>query len=134
MNFYNSPITWIKKSLEHYIDYNKPNKDKLLRKILLGLPFHGAMMELDDKSPKISALNGKAFGEILQGDLINEMTYDKKEKENLFTFNLENKNYISTFPSNMFFKERLNFCLENKLGGVGIWDVAQGFDIFLDEF
>jgi spore germination protein YaaH len=105
-----------------------------MKKILLGLPFHGAMFELDDKSPRYNPLTAKAFSEMLQGDFIGEMTWDQIEKENLYTFNVENKNYITTFPSNKFFKERLEFCIENKLGGVGIWDVAQGYDIFLDEF
>ena len=30
-----APVTWIKKSLDHYIDAKRPTKDLLYRKILL---------------------------------------------------------------------------------------------------
>ena len=41
---------------------------------------------------------------------------------------------VALYPTKRFFKERLDFCKNNNLAGVAVWDLAQGLESFLDEF
>ena len=119
------------------MDYTKPNKDVLLGKILLGLPFHGVVMQhsqIQDEQPQMNVLDSSEFGTLVSSGHVSKMEWDKTECEHLIELENQNKNSIAIYPTKRFFKERLDFSKTNNLAGVAIWDIAQGLESFLDEF
>lgn len=128
----NAPLSWIKKTLEFYVDYTKPNKNELLEKILLGLPFHGFLAQ-KGKEGKMSILDGSSYSSLVSNGQVSSLNWDKVECEHLIEIEGEQP-ATAIYPTKKFIKERLDFCKTNKMGGVAIWDMAQGLESFLDEF
>jgi len=132
--YFNSPFSWIEQSIEHYIELSNKNLESLLKKILLGVPFYGANTRLDAERSKLNILDGDIISEMLKADVFFNMVWNENEKENIFYSTYEGINFLGLYPTKNFIKERLSFVLENKLGGVGIWELSQGLDKFYDEF
>ena len=119
------------------MDHLKPNRDILLGKILLGLPFHGVVMQHSlnqDEQPQMNVLDSTTFGSLVSSGKVSKMEWDKTECEHLIELEKQNTNSIAIYPTKRFFKERLDFTIVNNLAGVAIWDIAQGLESFLDEF
>jgi spore germination protein YaaH len=127
-----APINWIKSTLDYYVDPNKGNKDEFYKKILLGIPFHGIFY--DKNSKKYSMLDSNSYAQFLNSGVSAELKWEKTECEHLIEARHEEKELISNYPTKRFLRERLNLSKEYNLAGVAIWDIAQGLDVFLDEF
>jgi spore germination protein YaaH len=97
---FNAPLSWITRTIEHYIDLSKPSKDFLTAKLLLGLPFHGILTEKDSKDAKGSHLDGSSFSTLLsqvEGDV--DLSWDKDECEHLINLKRGNKDYVASYPT-----------------------------------
>ena len=132
-DYYQAPFTWIKDSIEFYVDLNdNENKEKLLKKILLGLPFHGYVFN-KNKREDSGVLDSNKFNDILDKKGIN-IKWDTIENE--YKINLKNNEdeIVAVYPTREFLKKRLDYSIEQKLGGVAIWDVGNGNEGFLNEF
>jgi spore germination protein YaaH len=130
----NAPISWIEKTLELYIDYSKPTKEALLSKILLGLPFHGVLIESSQDQPRMSIMDSSAFTNVVSSGQITELHWDEKESEHLVTLENEGSKSLALYPTKKFIKERIEFCKNKNLGGIAIWELSLGLESFLDEF
>jgi spore germination protein YaaH len=115
------------------VDSNKANKEELHGKILLGLPFHGFVIEQNKDKPKMDLLEGNSFGSLISSSE-GSLDWDETECEHLIKLNSRNTNSIASYPTKKFFKERLSLSKSLGLGGVAVWDLAQGLESFLDEF
>jgi hypothetical protein len=94
----NAPLTWINKTLEHYVDFSKGNKDEILKKVLLGLPFHGVMVDTNDKEPKGGLIDGKRFQSILsEGEAT--MKWDSLECEHVLQFENQGRSFTAAYPT-----------------------------------
>jgi spore germination protein YaaH len=129
---FNAPLSWIKKTLEFYVDHSKPNKSDLLKKILLGLPFHGFQTDTSGKESKLSILDSSAYSNIVLSGRVENFRWDKEECEHLIE--MDGNKSLAMFPTKKFIKERLEFCKTNNLAGVAVWDIGLGLESFLDEF
>jgi GH18 family chitinase len=96
---FNAPLTWMNKTIEHYVDLSKSNKDVLTSKILLGLPFHGVMTEMGTKEPKGSQLDASSFTSLISADEETKMTWDDSEGEHQIYLNRNNKEYVASYPT-----------------------------------
>ncbi len=120
--------------MDYYIDSSKANKESLQKKILLGLPFHGMMMDTNSEEPRGNFLDGKTFSNLVGKSQIKHFNWDANECEHMMKISSQDKDYIATYPTKKFFTERLDYTKKNNLAGVAIWDLAQGLDSFLDQF
>ncbi len=82
----------------------------------------------------MNLLDSSTFGSIVSSGGATNLKWDDVECEHLIE--LENQNTVMTasYPTKKFFKERLELCKKLNLGGVAVWDLAQGLESFLDEF
>ena len=110
------------------------NKENLLKKIILTCPVYGAIIELNMKKPELNVLDGDTLTHMLKAEVVTLMEWDEKQKENIFYAVIDNYKYVAVFPTNKFLKERITYVNENKLGGIGLLEIAQGLDNFFDEF
>jgi GH18 family chitinase len=131
---YNSPINWIGKTLDYYVDPAKPNKEELYKKFLMGMPFHGFMLEKAEKDPKGSILDNNMFSTLVNSGQVRKISWDRTNMEHILEINTQDKEFFGAYPTKRFLKERLNYSKVKKLGGVAIWDIAQGVESFFDEF
>ena len=131
-DYYQAPFTWIKDSIEFYVDLKNENKEKLLKKILLGLPFHGYVFN-KNRREETGVLDSNKFNDILDKKGIN-IKWDNIENE--YKINLKNNedDIVAVYPTREFLKKRLDYSIEQKLAGVAIWDVGNGNEGFLNEF
>ena len=121
--FYAGPISWIKETINYYVDKNDKDRNTLLKKILFGLPFHGYVYDKKDSKP-VGVVNSRQFMDILeQGGETFTINYDEKEYE--YSINSED-NKIINFPLIKFIEKRLELSKELKIGGCGIWDIGNG--------
>lgn len=97
-SMYNAPLSWINKTLEYYVDMKKPNKDELLNKILLGLPFHGVLSE-ENNLDKAQLLDADTMSSLILNIDNSEMDWDSTECESKFKIFDKNKNYIASYPT-----------------------------------
>ena len=122
------PISWIKETINFYVDKNDNNKDKLLQKILFGLPFHGIFYDKNN-SEKSGVINCKGFFENLEQNDEYKIIFDENEYE----YNLKSENdKIIAYPFIPFIEKRLELSKELKLGGCGIWDIGNGKEGLLE--
>ena len=119
---YSSPISWIKETIDFYIDKNDKDKNILLKKILFGLPYHGYLY--DKKTEKLKGvLNTRNFMDILNkdGDKY-KINFDEQEYE----YTLYSEQNVISFPFIKFMEKRLELSKDLNLGGCGIWDIGNG--------
>ena len=131
---FNAPINWIKQSIEYYVDERNENKDKLLKQILLGLPFHGYALSKKEKE-KGGVLDSEKFNAYV--DKVkekNSLLWNEDECEHLLEIKEGESQYVAVYPTRKFLKERLELTKSLGLGGCAIWDVGNGNDNFMDEF
>ena len=134
-DIFNAPLPWISKTLDYYVDPNKPNKFDLYKKILLGIPFHGLMLEKTlDKKPKGSVMDSSSFSSIVNSNGIKKFEWHENEAEHIFEIDIYGKQMLGIYPTKKFIKERLNLSKDKKLAGNAIWEVAHGLESFMDEF
>jgi len=129
-----APISWINKSIDHYIDAKRPNKDALYKKILLGIPFHGFVVEKSTDKPKGFPIDGAKFVKILDVNKDGRIKWEEEEKEHIIDFSEHDKLYTAAYPTKRFIKERIALADKANLGGVGVWDIAQGLECYFDQF
>ena len=131
---FNAPLNWIKQSIEYYVDERNENKDKLLKQILLGLPFHGYALSKKEKE-KGGVLDSEKFNAYV--DKVkekNSLLWNEDECEHLLEIKEGESQYVAVYPTRKFLKERLELTKSLGLGGCAIWDVGNGNDNFMDEF
>jgi GH18 family chitinase len=100
---FNAPLSWINKTIENYVDLSKPNKDELLGKILLGLPFHGVLIEKGVSEPKASHLDGQTFSSLIALDEGTQLVWNSNESEHQVHVNKGDKNYVASYPTKRVF-------------------------------
>ena len=44
----------------------------------------------------------------------------------------DNIDIVAIYPTRDFFKERLKYSLDKKLGGIAIWDIGNGIENFMN--
>lgn len=130
---FNAPLTWIKESVEYYVDMTKDNKNELLQKILLGLPFHGFALPKKEKE-KGSVIDSEKFSNFVMSSTNEKLIWNEVECEHLIEINEGQKEFIAIYPTRKFLKERLNLSKTLGLAGCAIWDVGNGNENFMDEF
>ena len=102
----NSPMTWIQKSIDHYIDPKRPNKDTLYKKLLLvilklikGIPFHGFVIDRTGDKPKGFPIDGKKLIEFLSHNKDGVLKWDNDEKEHSIDYSQKDKLFVASFPT-----------------------------------
>lgn len=126
--FYAGPISWIKETINFYVDENDKDKNILLKKILFGLPYHGYVYDKSKGTP-VGIFNSRQFLEALeQGGEQFTINYDEKEYE--YSINTKDNKIIS-FPLIKFIEKRLELSKELNIGGCGIWDIGNGKESLL---
>ena len=125
--FYLGPISWIKDTIDFYVDKN----DKERKKILFGLSFHGFAYNKKSSIP-IGTLNSREFMKTMnENDYNFKVNYDEEEFE--YYLSSDNDNIIS-FPFIGFLEKRLKISEELNIRGCGIWDIGNGKEGLLDPF
>ena len=125
--FYLGPISWIKDTIDFYVDKN----DKERKKILFGLSFHGFAYNKKTSNP-IGTLNSREFMKAMnENDYNFKVNYDEKEFE--YYLSSDNDNIIS-YPLIGFLEKRLKISEELNIGGCGIWDIGNGKEGLLAPF
>ena len=130
--FYLAPISWIKETIDFYVDKNDANKKELLKKILFGLPFHGYMYD-KGKGSLINPLNTKQLYDIINKAAANMMSLNSDEEEYEYSLNFQD-GFVIPFPVMKYIEERLKLSEELNLGGTGIWDIGNGKEGLLEPF
>ena len=121
--YYCSPISWIKNTIDFYVDKNDKDKNELLKKILFGLPFHGYVYDKKNGKP-VGVVNTRQF---LDSINLNLDKFSVKFDENEYEYTIENdEDRIISFPLIKFMEKRLELSKELNLGGCGIWDIGNG--------
>ena len=126
--YYSSPISWLKETIDFYVDKDEENADLILKKILIGIHFHGYSYE-KNKNKIQDVITGTKFENILQnGDL--DLNIDEKENEYI----LQYRNNVINYPNRDFIQKRLDISKDMKIGGIGIWDVGNGKESMIEPF
>lgn len=128
-NIYIAPISWIKDTLDTYIDKNDKNVDNILKKILLGIPFHGQSFQ-KRKNYIDKIINGPSFSQLMKNSDQYELNYFEEEDEYIFESEQSKLNY----PIKNYIEKRLEISKELKVGGIGVWDVGNGKESMLEPF
>ena len=128
-DIYIAPISWIKDTINSYIDIKDNNVDNILKKILLGIPFHGQSFS-KSKNNIDQIINGQTFSQMIKKSKDFELNYFEKEDEYIF----ENEQSKINYPIKEFIEKRLEISKELKVGGIGIWDVGNGKESMLEPF
>ena len=122
--YYSGPISWIKDTIDFYVDKNDKDKNTLLKKILFGLPFHGYVYNKKTSEP-IGVVNTRQFMDILNKGSDEQFTINYDEKEYEYYISSADDKIIS-FPFIQFMEKRLELSKELNIGGCGIWDIGNG--------
>ena len=121
--FYSSPLSWIKETINAYVDKDDKDKNILLKKILFGLPFHGYFYDKKSGNP-LGVINNRQLMNILEG---NEDKFSISSDENESEYWISNeKDQIISFPLVKYIEKRLKLSKELNIGGCGIWDIGNG--------
>ena len=128
-DLFNAPLNWIKQTIDYYVPNNNT---KLLQKILLGLPFHGYIIEKNDRR-KGSILDSDKY-EMFVNTIDEGLKWDEIACEHTIMGKEDNIDIVAIYPTRDFFKERLKYSIDKKLGGIAIWDIGNGIENFMNEF
>ena len=124
-----SPISWIKDTINYYVDAADKDKTELLKKILLGIPYYGYAYDGRNNNQE-GSVTGKQFMNIFHQKEKNlKINYDKNQEE--YHFDTGDGKMIS-FPLNNFLNKRLELTKNLNLGGCGIWEIGNGLEEFLE--
>lgn len=124
-----APLSWINKSISYYINMNNPNKEALLSKILLGIPFHGYSLSKNNQGGAM--IDSDRLRVLLNNDRKPSLIWNEKECEHQIELSNDS---IAAYPTNRFIKERLDLSHLLNLAGNAIWDVGNGNELLMDEF
>ena len=136
-------MLWIEKTIDYYVEINKPGADQLLSKIILGLPFHGLLLEQTSGEPKGQELTSEIYNSVVMALSSQNLKWDKITKEHSITFNTGGKEMLALYPSRKvilfiiikkFLNERVKYAIKMGLAGVSIWEITKGLETFMDEF
>lgn len=131
----NSPEDWISKTLNYYMDISTFNQ--LREKILIGIPFHGLMIDRNQPIDNNKNLKGK----LMVYEDIKELAskqpefmgiWIKDQKEHMFEVNLTQQSFLLTLPTPDFIKHRLDYVNKNHFAGISIWELGQGYEYLLE--
>ena len=108
-------------------DYLAPllssEKQQIARQLFLGIPFYG----YDDRN----AIIGSQFLAILQENEV-EIRFREKEREHEVQYtDKHDKRHVVFYPSLRFLEDRIMLAKKLKCG-IGIWELGQGLDYFMD--
>lgn len=120
-------MSWLEKTLNNY-----SSTKAALRKVLLGLPFHGIFVSKGEEN-KAAIVDQSTYKDLLLSGSIENFYWDDSEKEHLMELYYQGNQIVAAYPTKKFIHERLKYTFEKEIGGVAIWDVAQGLDNLLDE-
>lgn len=112
----NAPTEWIQR-LKTSIRASLPT---MLTKVLMGIPFYG----YDDREPIV----GRQYLDLLRNEQP-ELKWDEKAEESYFTYQNGQKRVY--YPSMRFLARRLEIA-GSDFGGIAIWELGQGLDMFYD--
>ena len=131
VNYYLGPLSWIKDTIDLYVDKNDKDRNALLKKILFGLSFHGFAYQNKSGNP-VGTINSREFmGNLEKGNSDFKINYDEKECEYYLS---NNNNEIIAYPLIKFIEKRLELSKELNLGGCGVWDIGNGKEGLLNPF
>ena len=125
-NFYTAPISWIEETINFYVDKNDKN---VLKKILIGIPFHGYGFKKNSNIPS-NVVTGTQFSQILSEINNNNINYYSYEEEGEYIY--DNGYNIINYPNKKFIEKRLELSKKLNIGGIGIWDVGNGKENLLE--
>jgi len=128
--FYSAPISWIKDTINFYVDEKDSKANTILKKILIGIPFHGYSFQKNSGNIQ-GVVTGSQFYKFIENE-INDLEIISHEEEGEYVF--ENGNNAINYPSNDYIKKRLDISKELKIGGIGIWDVGNGNEGMIEPF
>ncbi|KAI6224263.1 Chitinase domain-containing protein 1 [Aphelenchoides fujianensis] len=111
-----SPIQWIQTNVHLFLAQNP----EFASKLLVGLNYYGHCVgDISD------TIMGGRFVELLKEDG-KRLYWDDRVKESVLVWG----NSRCWFPTRRSLESRLQLVEEEKLGGVGIWELGQGLDSF----
>jgi len=117
----NSPIEWVKASVDHLCKGGVSKETKA--KILVGLNFYGN-----------DFIQGGGGGAILGGQYLEllkthkpTLEWNEKEAEHMFQYSANGKTHLVYYPTTVSIQRRLD--LARSLGvGISVWEIGQGLD------
>ena len=125
-NYYSAPISWIEETINFYIDKNDKN---ILKKILIGIPFHGFNFKKNSNIPS-NVVTGPQFWLILSGINNKEINYYSYEEEGEYI--CDTGDNMLNYPNKNFIEKRLEISKKLNVGGIGIWDIGNGKENLLE--
>lgn len=148
LNYYNAPFFWIKESINFYLggdlkmnDENSEytlNTKQLHSKFIIKIPFFGVSYQLQvGERARINNINSSTFlSSCLKGkkDHTLSHTWDEYGKEHLIHIVNNIGDFYLSYPTRRFFNERIKLVNDNKLAGVALDEITQGFEDFMDSF
>ena len=130
-NYYTAPISWIKETIDFYVDESDESAKNIKNKILIGIPFHGYSFQKSSSSPS-GVVTASQFSQILSGIENNEFDYFSYEEEGEYI--IDTGNNVINYPMKEFIEKRLEISKELNIGGIGIWDVGNGKESLIEPF
>lgn len=128
-----SPENWVIKTVDHYVDKTKGNK-ALYNKMILGFSFHGFISDKFSKKLKGGIVESdKLKNLILSGKVKGNYDLFWNEESNEFHSEIEEEgSYNIVVPSSRSLQKRIELIENLNLGGVGIWEIGQGFENWIN--
>ncbi|XP_075152381.1 chitinase domain-containing protein 1 [Haematobia irritans] len=124
----NSPIYWIKQSIEHITPPGADNIEEKRSKILMGMNMYGNDYTPDGGGPIVS----NEFLSLLK-HLKKRLVFDEKDVENFFEVKTHTGRHYVFYPTLYSINERIKLAQEMGVG-IAIWELGQGLDYFYDLF
>ncbi|XP_054741787.1 chitinase domain-containing protein 1 [Anastrepha obliqua] len=124
----NSPLYWVRQSVELLAPATSHDVKTKRRKILLGLNMYGNDYTSDGGGPIVAAQYLKLLNYAKK-----RVPFDELDVENYFEVKAEDGRHMVFYPSLYSVHERIK--LAQELGtGISIWELGQGLDYFYDLF